>query len=1372
MSAEAPGSSAAAFPAPTLVVGIGRLGLAVLERLGEDWMWLQQAGGDPTLRNLRLLHLRPVGTPDEWRAGEQASVRLARHVGNDDLPRLALDFVILRCLGLVRFRNGCYQVALPRDAGAVAVERSGLDESASGLAAGAPVVEGPTLRRRVVRRRYFDWLELAHDPVEAVDRLRVLSERVGELDLFVRPLVQRVREGQSPHVLLTCVSRCRALVAGRDPSPWAWLRARDLAGLEGPAQGWTVRPNWLVAEDGPLELVAPEPLPGWDAWRAASRAGTDGPAPDLLLRVPQPFRSGPDDLLSPLLPQDLLRVDWERSGWGATQATEGDALEFETLAASPFRLGLFDHAGGPGAQGGWDPRLPDRLAVLGAQLHRGLVRVWLDLQRTGSAAAASGPETARAGQAVRQSFDLLGELLVRPLVAAPSAAGVAAADGAASPAAAMGGEGVAAPSLRPRQDPWVDGPSLPERASGRLRGLSVASQPQGTELQRALEARLAALGLGDGHGLAPRSRPLLREIELVAPDVETDPPADGSAAGLLALRAALNEEARHLFHFTHLASYRAQPTRRPPRLTLFVVGDLGEPFVRRSVQTAVRVAHAELLRAYGPLFASYREGFDRSLAVVPILWSPEPADAFGGAHPDANQGEEAAIIDAVHGLRRWVESVPRGRRCVPQLLINSRVTDNAVLGLGEAAAQTRHFIAFQARQDLSRDEWLRRTAVGVRGDDLFASFACYEIGFPAERAREYLANRFARTCLGHLLEGGVAAPPPGPQPSWTPGPQLLAPLGPARDELQRAADALAEDLAADVDGAATVDGGAPAAALCAAYDDAFEETLRRKVHRRWSELTRSQGRMDDMVGALRAGAARELSRSLEAVRVHGDSLIADEASEGGLRSAQAGFHAVRAEARALLDERERGRAQAQAACMRHRIPETAPIGAARAAVVEHATRKPDQGPMLVGLLLWALLAPVLGAPLLQTVAVFLGLPQQPGPLEVALGPLAPALALPLLLLPVAWLLRRHLHKHVEAVRGAVRSLAEATRRVVTGDGLDPRDEAQPSVRSFFDARLLHSGALAARGFGLRVHAAARQQARLAQRISRSVGVQLQILRQRAEELGARSSPEAPTAGGVSDRIEGLFASRFGAGSALLVSPASLLPYYAKRVGHDADVGTALPTLLRDVGGLAEWRREACLADTEAILGVTRQAFRDLVDVPVSRQPSFADEAGQRLCTFVARHYPNMGFGAKFVGYEGLDPDGVRVLADATLVAHPELERLYRCARALPDAPSTTDTLRVRPCTQLNNVAYMFSLAQGIRPRSVHNLRRFESFHERDPDAAAAPPERSEEAGRVGTDVSAPVTPLGEELGRRLHESLVPTSRAIPGASSPPSERQP
>ena len=76
-------------------------------------------------------------------------------------------------MGLIRYRDGAYQVAVPRDAGPVdfdrAVQRCGNGERPE-----------PSLLR-VVRRRYFEWLSLSPDPIIAVERLRQLLESHAEL---------------------------------------------------------------------------------------------------------------------------------------------------------------------------------------------------------------------------------------------------------------------------------------------------------------------------------------------------------------------------------------------------------------------------------------------------------------------------------------------------------------------------------------------------------------------------------------------------------------------------------------------------------------------------------------------------------------------------------------------------------------------------------------------------------------------------------------------------------------------------------------------------------------------------------------------------------------------------------------------------------------------------------------------------------------------------------------------------------------------------------------------------------------------------------------------------------------------------------------
>ena len=127
------------YPAPTIVIGVGRFGLAALERIAEDWESLSTASDDPSLENIRLIYVRPDGDGTEpgWREQESQFVEIARYTGDGDLPSLAVDFMLLRSLGLVRYRNGTYQVAVPHDAG------FDTDDS-----------------DRAVRIRYFSWHEI------------------------------------------------------------------------------------------------------------------------------------------------------------------------------------------------------------------------------------------------------------------------------------------------------------------------------------------------------------------------------------------------------------------------------------------------------------------------------------------------------------------------------------------------------------------------------------------------------------------------------------------------------------------------------------------------------------------------------------------------------------------------------------------------------------------------------------------------------------------------------------------------------------------------------------------------------------------------------------------------------------------------------------------------------------------------------------------------------------------------------------------------------------------------------------------------------------------------------------------------------------
>jgi hypothetical protein len=1329
------------FPAPTIVLGVGRFGLAVLERIADDWEALSSATDDPSLKNLRLLHVRPEddGSHPGWRENERQFVEIARYTGDGDLPSLAVDFLLLRSLGLIRYRNGTYQIGVPRDEG---YETDEYD--------------------RAARLRFFTWHDLSPDPITAVERLRVQRERIPELDLFVAPLLNRVRQGHSPRTILASISRCRAYAEGRDPAPWRWMadaaKTQGATDPHGARRTLSFRPTWLNKSDltPALDGLAPDPLEGWGPWMEGRRRSeslrrgmpSDMPAEapgNLDIKLPAVFIPTTRDLMAATEPSNLLRVDWETTGWATEEMQSGRDAEFRPIDLSDFRLGLFDHDGVSRVHRGRATEFRKRLRELAVHAHRGLVRMWVDLQR--ERVESAEPEQVedrwrdQVDESLRQSLEMLGELLVRPLLSQK----------------ALDDEDEE--SLDGRDDTRVDGEQRPLEPTPNLKRLVVDESSPENAARNALHERLEALGFAPDSAGADR-RMLFRQLTLRPDDINTDVTQSSTAdsdipsrqrEGLLQLRKTLNDKTRQLFDFHFLTEYRDRPVRRPPRLTIYVVGDVSEAFTRSTVRPVLREIHAELLRAYGPIFETYREGFDRSLSVVPIMWMPHPSDAYGGAHPLENRCEEAAIIESIQGVRRWVESVPRGTRCIPQIFINSRVTDNSVLSVSDAIRQTRDFLNFQCRNDISSDPWLRRTATGPSGEDFLASFACHEIEFPAERAREYLANRYARASLERLKAGErVETPEIDEETVETPDRTklLMEPI----QRLQQDIGAVADDIESHVETAASVDRDATADGLAASFDQSFEDELKRRIARRWHALTEHRGEMDAMMSQLRRTIAHQLDETYESIEKEGDRLIEEHASEGGLMAAQAGFNHLHDVARRQLKQRESDRVATESDCVRHRIPEYSSMESARRSVVSESDKKPSWPAMKFGMLAWALMAPALGAPICWTIAKAFDLHLDPNWIELALGPAAPVLGALIVIVPVFWLLIRHMDKRVEAVQRAVRRLAEAARDVVDGGGAGLA--GQPSVRSFFQSRLVHTAGLAIRNYALHVYQTVLEDQTLVDRLSRSVSLQREELLRRAEDIGVRTEMSESTSTPGDDDVSNLFETRSGTPIDKLIAPESLLDYYETRIGGERELDRMLPAFIDGTGGLDNWRKVACLSDTDAVMKFSSTLFSELTTEPVTRQFGFDEEVRERLLDFVARHFSNTGFGAKFTGYEGLDPDGVDVMARTALLMHPALRTVFEQARKDPEKRAQTQTLDVIEANLEPNAAYMLSLAQGIRPHSIRNLRRFESFHDRAhmPDDRTFP--MTGETRRGGS--SSPINHLTgyETLRRELNSEVL------------------
>ncbi|MFH1465183.1 MAG: hypothetical protein ABIO70_12425 [Pseudomonadota bacterium] len=1313
------------YPTPAIVVGMGRLGLATLERLGEDWSWLGVSDPQPSHGNLRLVYLRAGteqgedGAPStgshhvSWRERERFAVSVALYVGDRTGPSRAADFALLRSLGLIRYHDGLYQLCVPRDDGVVDVPAD--PPPPCGVSGGSPEegagveepAAAPSRGTRAARRRFFAWVDLDADPLVAVERLWETCERVSEVDLFVRPILSRVHEGHSPQLLLAAVSRCMALADGRDPSPWGWLH-RETAQAPVESDGdccLTVQPRWLNPHDllGLLDGHAELPLPGLAGYieRCAGEGAVperaEAPAP--ILRVPQPFVPREGDLASPLDPKQLLWTDWERAGW-ACAANDAGQDSFEPVASSDLRLGLLDHEDQRGRDRSDDDvraaALAERLKLLGQQVHRGLARLWVDLERSLTRRTLDEQPDGHFGSTtddlVRQSVGILGELIIRPIIENDHSLSV--------PEPPVG-----------REDVWVDGDPLPEEPSPFLSGLVVGRQQKGSTELLLLRRRFQDLGLLDDPG-DDIERRLLREVRLLPSDLASESTEaslaslaeDHTTAGVRELRRVVNEEVRHLYHEAFLASYRVRPTRRPPRLTVYVVCDMGEPFARATVRTVLRELHTELLRAFGPIFDTYHRGLDRALAIVPILWMPHASDAFGGSLPLENRCEEAAIIEAVHGLRRWAESIPRSILCVPQIFVNGRVTDNAVVSLRGAARQTRDYITLQVRHSVARDEWLRWTAASPDGSDLFSSFSCYEIDFPAHRAREYLANRLARVCMALLHRAEVDKPPRIDVDLAPPEPDALC--ADADGALAKVTDGFSQQLEGQVL-ARRIGWRTPPAEGLERFDEAFQAALGGQVHDRWAQLARRRGEMDGLVDQLRRGTTTSVRKAVARVRRASDDLIDQHAAEGGIKRAQAGFAQMRTLAGEALRGAEGDRIEGEGACGAHGIPSLHPIGTSREAVCREIEAKPHAPPMLVGLIAWAIMALALGAPISYGLARLFELDQRAGNgFELLLGPGGSIVGAVLLTVPLFFALRCWMLWRVSRVNTAVEAMSRALRLLVHGPPERARAGA-PSLRSFFEARVHFAAALASRGYAQSVYEQVLRDVALADRLDRSVNIQNQILLRQAEALGVRPSMD-PSDDLDQEDTRWVFSTGDGERTWRLIDPAHLGDYYRCRIGDDHHLGKYLSAFVRDTGEFAQWRKVACLSDTARIMSYVRREFQHVVDTPVSRVAFFEAEAGANLCEFVARCYSTIGFGAKFVGYEGMDQDGILVLADATLILHPELADLYQQARGRPDTPASTQTLEIRRVRIRPDTGYLLSVVHDIGVSSIRNLMRFES----------------------------------------------------------------
>jgi hypothetical protein len=1299
------------YPSPALVLGVGRLGLAVLERLGAEWQLRSESGDDATSGNLRLISVLPqehCDRPGLWRAREARALHLAGQVGVSDMATLATDFALLRSLGLIRFHQASYEVAVPANG---ELYKRDPKKGSDGM---------PEDGADVYRRRYFRWLSLGTDPLAAVERLALARERDVELELFVSPLLGRVRLGHVPRAIVTTLIRMRAYREGRDPSPWEWAYgvepsdtgasapvtrmrvpldelyapanvaratpAIDATGPSGPDRGpsrydyiplWARDPAFRSDDGYPLQrsfedaawhgvlAIPAEPGP-------LSAAGhVEFVVPRAMLPDPELRRINGGGRSTGLLVDATWVAAYLAAEWSSSVTNTGLYRIFPT---SLYRLGLYDHDSTPSN----DQRreaFSDRLRRLSAYVEQGLLRLWSDLERDPGFdvhEAADGRGRDSMAASVLQSLNLLGEALVRP-------------------------------AIRSVTDEFTTEDHLPSEdalaacPSPLLQRLALPAETPQDDVTQKLLARLANLGIVDvPKEIGPRRllecvRLEPRDVDIVSADL---PDAPHETDALLQLRASVNRAYRELYNDAFLRRYRADGGKSVPRLTVVVVGDISEPFVRATARLVLREANAELRRSLGPIFSSERGGPQRYVSILPVIWAPHPPDAARTVATRARVMEEAALHHCIHGLRRWIESVPTGQRSIRQIYLNGRVTDNTVLDTRDVLDQTCAFLSLVLRNPLEDDPMLRMVHAPSSAASSFASFACRELDFPERRARDYLALKFGIYALRHLQRAPGGDRPEAPV--FDHGPAAATELqGPASAHLDKMTAADAEAVAALVrDRAGVVDRESAPEELAERFKDVFDAELDASIIGVWKRLVRDAGGMDALVQHLRARVNGDTRDKLTVLRRSTDRVMREQSIQHGIQHAQVALASLAHAAGRELDAATSELDVAEGACLVNGVPSTGRLPSARKALVEAIRRKPDWTTILYGVVLFATVGLMLGGPIFWAISSAYDLHLRPGVLEAILFHGGPAFAAALCGGLAWWGLGRLADARTDSVKEALSAYARIAYSTVAGDG------PPSSVRSFLRARLAFATAAARRGHADVVHDQARADAKNATRVLRSAAVQTMTLRRRLEALGVRIALR--DSGDLED-VSRLFDARDGVAG-------SVQKWFQENYGAGSSWKELSLTLVEEAGHFDRWRDFAPLSETNEVLDVGRRHFRRFIETPVVSIGAFGPEALQQVHRFVKEFSGQLGFGADFDGLEGMDADNNVFVQRRIAVVPPALAQVIEAAHI--EDPARYAYLDTHDAVVRANSAWLLSLANGLSARVVRTFSRYESSLDR------------------------------------------------------------
>ena len=1356
------------YPCPTIVIGVGRFGLATLEFLGEKWHSRQTTGGDASLQNLRLLHVdydEQKYNVDSWLKIEKRMSDFLSDMRSDDMPSQALDMLILRTTGLVRFFNGTYQVALPKDGGFISLKfENGTFLFPTKEEAESKQNDPHKYTTKLWRRKYFDWITLAADPIASIQKLTILREQNAEFDDFVGTILHRVKLGHSPHIMLRMIFRAEQLCKnGSDPSPWAWIQNLDEPYLhpkfdqqqetseqETSEQETTnteesdekqqqdfikkfhvrdeLRYGTFLHQPSKQELdelsdeqIEPQ---GWIFHRAwGNLLGRKELHWDEELKSIQktPIR---------VPPSNLYQQDFETGNHASIFVTPYDEMyhilenDMLLLQVPDFQLGMYDHDV-------WDrdpeyyEHLQFRLQEYGRLVHQGLMLLWVEIEQSlNQGNDSSSPEN------VRQSLGFLGELLVKPILFSDE----------------KEGDGI---NFRQPNDIWTDGLELPTTVSNQLQrsilrtysGLAEDIQDlykrlmdigvpieESSTTTRKLYTRIdfspSALDVHLHERLRNSSTDTKEEDEAQTSKMQEesmdenpayfnpDDPFDNEE--IHALREHINSELRHLYNLTRLKEVNRGVHRNPPKLKIFVVGDFFDPFTRIAMQNILKFTSAEVFRAVNSIFQVQRGGVFTNTSIIPIIWFPNPTDPTIGRGIAREQRNRSAgvSLNAIHSLRKWISSIPDYNCNIRQILLNCRVTDNAYLGTREAVTQTAQFIEFQTLNDFTQLGVLDVSRAFVQPNKYFGTFACHLIDFPETRTREYFSTLLGLNFLTYLNKPNTIP--------YRSNQSTEKEKEPSLDEEKDHINQLMND---QLDASFNSNKGhIPSFQSSSIEDlsaDIFDKITREKFdamksqfHSTWRTFVQESGDLDNLINEYHTKAQQKNQDELLLSYEKSNTTLIDEASEFGINRAKEFL----IESHLEVDKKLRSKDNEISQLVQN-MNDLASLNRALDGLnpaFENMKKTAIERLNLMPISFFVLFLGIwtyIGVASLTWIAIqYFQLHLSPSPIEWFLWRIFPFIVVAVILYSLVESLKSKALEYHQKFKDSVNQFFIKFENLYI-------DEDTSSLFNFFSQRLELSVEGKKREYLATLSDRSNADKQLGERLHQSVNLQDTLLHQKLEDLGVRL-----TSGTLNNQNpEQLFKVYSAAYNANLINPEIIKEYYFEnfKISNNSEWRERSREMLKQLGGFEHWRTEAPLSDTNKILeyGREQDKIREFIEKPIIEiHETFEHDLWKNFVDFIKENLPNIGTGADYDGYEGLTSSSPSEIP-CSLVLHEDMKKGLMSLARRKSEKSREDMKREmtslgrnqnsKSATEYNDAKYIEKLLEKsqvssyIKPNSIY-----------------------------------------------------------------------